>query len=87
VNPDVFLATGVLGVCLAAAVIVFVLVDGALERRRRPYLAARLDEKTGDWADERSDMSLADLDLCNRLWDLPAYSGDDHTTTNPTGES
>ncbi|MBP5913191.1 hypothetical protein F3K34_13200 [Streptomyces sp. LBUM 1486] len=56
---------------LAAGAAVVVLINRA--RNRRPYLAARWDEKTGDWADERSDMSLADLDLCNRLWDLPAH--------------
>ncbi len=56
-------------------------------KRRRPYLAARLDPKTGDWADETPPAtSPADLDALELLWDLTAYSGDDHTTTNPTGD-
>lgn len=37
-------------------------------------------------AGERADMSLADRDLCERLWRLPAYGTDGHTTTNPTGD-
>ncbi|MDX3639293.1 hypothetical protein [Streptomyces sp. MB09-02B] len=51
-NKDVFLVTGALGVCLGAAVLVFVLFDRALEERRRPYLAARWDDKTGDWVNQ-----------------------------------
>ncbi len=56
-------------------------------KRRRPYLAARFDETAGDWADGTpAATSPADLDALELLWDLPAYSGDDHTTTNPTGD-
>jgi hypothetical protein len=52
VNKDVFLVTGALGVCLGAAVLVFVLFDRALGKRRRPYLAARWDDAAGDWVNE-----------------------------------
>ncbi|KND45340.1 hypothetical protein [Streptomyces stelliscabiei] len=55
--------------------------------RRRPYLAARWDDGAGDWADETPTAgSPADLDALELLWDLPTYSGGDHTTTNPTGD-
>lgn len=52
-------------------------------KRRRPYLAARLDPKTGGWVDGTPPAtSPADLDALELLWDLPAYD----TTTNPTGD-
>lgn len=82
-----------LGCWLGAGVLAAVLFSRY--KNRRPYLAARWDDDTGDWADEtpqdissgeRADMSLADRALCERLWDLPTYSGGDHTTTNPTGD-
>lgn len=69
---DALLFVGCFLACwLAAGAAVVVLINRA---RCRPYLAARLDPKTGDWADETpAATSLSDLDLCNRLWDLPAH--------------
>lgn len=88
---DALLFAGCFLACwLAAGAAVAVLINRA--RNRRPYLAAHFDDTAGDWLDEephdageRSDMSLADLDLCKRLWDLPAHGTDNHTT-NPTGD-
>ncbi|MFM9656780.1 hypothetical protein [Streptomyces scabiei] len=81
---DALLFVGCFLACwLAAGAAVALLINRAW--RRRPYLAARLDPKTGDWADTPA-TSPADLDALELLWDLPAYSGDDHTTTNPTGD-
>lgn len=96
-NPDVFLITGSLGVCLGLAVLVFVLIDRA--KNKRPYLAARWDEAAGDWVNEQShDVGPDPLRLIADLEQhLKAYAAtvadlyepvhaDDHTTTNPTGD-
>jgi hypothetical protein len=74
-----------LGCWLAAGAAVVVLINRA--RNRRPYLAARWDDAAGGWADGTpAATSPADLDALELLWDLPTYSGGDHTTTNPTGD-
>ncbi|MBP5870906.1 hypothetical protein QBA79_36510 [Streptomyces scabiei] len=39
-----------------------------------------------DQLPDMPDSSPADLDALELLWDLPTYSGGDHTTTNPTGD-
>lgn len=54
-------------------------------KTRRPYLAARWNTAENTWADAPA-TSPADLDALELLWAMPAYSGDDHTTTNPTGD-
>lgn len=83
---DVLLLAGcILGCGLAVGIVAAVLFGR--HERRRPYLAARWDETAADWADEtRHDISPADLDALELLWDLPAYGTGDHTTTNPTGD-
>lgn len=56
------------------------IVAAALFSRYRRRTAAR---------DQLPDMpatSPAGFDALELLWAMPAYSGDDHTTTNPTGE-
>lgn len=68
-------------------------------RNRRPYLAARWDEKTGDWVNEAEhDVGPDQLLLLDQIAaHLKAYGAEiadyyepvhtgDHTT-NPTGES
>ncbi|MFD9248456.1 hypothetical protein [Streptomyces bottropensis] len=72
--------------CWAALIVVAAIAFHRI-KSRRPYLAARFDDGAGNWADETpTATSPADLDALELLWDLPAYSGDDHTTTNPTGD-
>ncbi|MFF6781380.1 hypothetical protein [Streptomyces sp. NPDC012510] len=98
-NTDIFLVTGTLGVCLAAAVLVFVLVERALENRKRPYLAARWDDRAGDWVNETPHdvgpdplLLLDDITAHLKAYgaeiaDLyePVHTGD-HTTTHHEGE-
>lgn len=96
---DALLFAGCFLACwLAAGAAVVVLFSRY--KRRRPYLAARLDEKTGDWVNEEPhDVGPDPLKLIVDLErDLKAYAAavadlydpirdeDDHTT-NPTGES
>lgn len=83
---DVLLLLGCLFVCLLGLGILAAVLFSRY-KNRRPYLAARWDDGAGDWADETPiATSPADLDALELLWDLPAYSGGDHTTTNPTGD-
>ena len=94
-NPDIFLFTGALGFCLLLLVIAYDQFDRA--RNKRPYLAARWDDKTGDWVhEEPHDVGPDGLLLQQELAaHLKAYAAtvadlydpirDDHTT-NPTGD-
>jgi hypothetical protein len=47
---DLFLITGCLGVCLVLLILAAALIDRAKDQR--PYLAARWDDKAGDWANQ-----------------------------------
>ncbi|MBD9723496.1 hypothetical protein PV755_46310 [Streptomyces caniscabiei] len=47
---DLFLITGCLGFCLGLLVLAAALIDRAKDQR--PYLAARWDDKAGDWVNQ-----------------------------------
>lgn len=68
---DVFSFLGILGCCIGAAVLTFLVIDHI--KARRPYLAARWDDAAGDWLDEEPhDVGPADPRLpagINRLLD------------------
>lgn len=96
-NTDVFRILGALGFCLGAVVIAYCLFDRY--RDKRPHLAARLDETTGDWVNEEPhDVGPDPLQLLNEITaHLKAYGAeiadlyepvhtDGTTTTNPTGD-
>lgn len=83
-NPDIFLITGSLGVCLALAVLVIVLVDRA---RRRAAVRDRLAEVRARAElppaapDNTTPANAAVLDALELLWAMPAYGETtDHTT-------
>lgn len=96
-NSDLLLFLGALGVCLLLLVIAYDQFDR--HRNRRPYLAARWDDKAGDWVNEHPhDVGPDPLKLIVDLErELKAYAAtvadlydpirdeDDHTT-NPTGD-
>lgn len=85
-----------LGCWLALGVLAAVLFSR--HARRRPYLAARWDEKTGDWVNEHPhDVGPDPLLLLDDITaHLKAYGAEiadyyepvhtDGTTTNPTGD-
>lgn len=93
---DVFSFLGILGCCIGAAVLTFLVIDHI--KARRPYLAARWDDAAGDWVNETPHdvgpdqlLLLADLETHLKAYaatvaDLyePASPGD-HTTSE--GES
>lgn len=86
---DIFLITGSLGVCLGLAVLVFALVDRAHRRAAARTRLADARARVGfppPAADNVPGTNLADLDECQLILSLPLYRGDDHTTTNPTGD-